>query len=637
MRLSFGAVLLATVPLITLPALGQDADDELIVTATRQRTEAERLPADVDVIDVDQARGRGVASLADALANTPGLNVSQSGGFGQQSSLFSGGANSNHTLVLFDGIRLNDPSTPGSTFDAGQDTLGGLTRIEIVQGPMSAVYGSDAIGGVVNVLPRHGGDGLLNADLNVWGGSFHTLAATAAIDGALGRFRYALTGESVATDGYDLVPERMSTHTGNDDGAESTTFTGVFDVAVTDRFALDLLVRHRAARADFDAFAFPPPSFNERRVDDSDLEIARNELTVGRLGADWRLSDALSLRATAGTLRQEREERDGGVSTATFEAARYFADLTANWRFANTGVLSNAGVLAGFEAQFEEVDIDQGFAAVAADREQRGGFITAQGDIGSLTLTGAARTDDFEGFGAQTTWRVGASYALNDGLRAYAAYGTSFRAPTLYERFVAWGNPTLNPERGAAWEIGGDARFAAFGQDDGIEFGLAYRSAEIEDLIDFDASFVYANIDEADIDNAEARIALRPAPWLTARVAYVFTDARDTAAGTPLLRRPDRAWTASLDFDHGPLTAQLAWRFVGKRPDQIYADDGFWTGVGVTPEYHVLRASAAWRFAPGALIYLAADNLADEAYEPVNAFAGAPRSVRVGVRLQPGK
>lgn len=636
MRYIFKAALFAAVSLTALPAWAQDADDDLVVTGTRQPALADRLPADVDVIDVDDARSRGVVSITGALEETPGLNVVGSGGFGQQTSVFSGGAASNHTLVLFDGIRINDPSSPGSAFDAGQDTLGGLRRIEIVQGPMSAVFGSDAIGGVVNILPRHGREGALNGELEVWGGSFNSIGATAGIDGTLGRFRYAVTAEGFATDGYDLVPERMSTHTGDEDGAESGTFTGVFDLDVTDTFALDLLVRHREARADFDAFIFPPPTFNEQRVDDADIEIAQNDLTVTRLGATWRLNDALSLRATAGTLQQDREERDGAAVTSSYEGDRRFADITADWRFGETGVLSNAGTLFGVETQTEEVAIDQGFATVVADQDHTGAFITAQGDIGRLTLTGAVRVDDFDGFGTETTWRVGASYGFFDALRVYAAYGTSFRAPTLYERFVYFGNPNLDPERGTAWEIGADARFAAFGQDDGVELGLLYRSAEIEDLIDFDSFFTYANIDQADIDSAEARIAVRPAPWLTARVAYVYTDAQDSVANTPLLRRPEDAWIASIEFTHGPFAAQLGWRSVGERADQIYGNDGFWQGVGATPQYDVLRASASWEFAAGAQVFIAADNLADEAYEPANGFAGAPANVMVGIRLRPG-
>lgn len=635
MRYLYKAALLAAASFVALPAHAQETDD-LVITATRVLGNAETLPADVDVIDVEAARSRGVDTIAEALAETPGMNVMQSGGFGQQTSLFSGGANSNHALVLFDGMRLNDPSSPGSSFDAGQDMLGGLSRIEVVQGPMSAVYGSDAIGGVVNILPRRGGDGPLNGQLDVWGGSFNTLAATAAIDGTLGHFRYAITGESYVTDGYDLVPERIATHTGDEDGAESAVLTGVFDLNVTDDLVLDLLVRHRIARADFDALNYESTfPFREFRDDDADIEISRNDLTLARLGATWRLSDAVSLRASGGQLEQEREEQNGGFTTSAYEGERRFADLTLNWRAGDTGVLSNTGFAVGVETQTEEVNIDQGFATVIAEQEHQGAFVTAQGSLANVTLTGAVRVDDFEGFGAESTWRAGASVNLIEAVRVYAAYGTSFRAPTLYERFIYFGNPNLDPERGTAWEVGGDARFAAFGQDEGVEVGMIYRSAEIEDLIDFDSFFTYANIDQADIDSAEARLALRPTSWLTARVSYVYTDAVDASAGTQLLRRPQDMWNASLDFDHGPFSGQLGWRRAGERSDQIYGDNSFYAGVGVTPGYDVFRASTAWEFATGAQVYVAADNLADEAYEPVNGFAGAPRNVMVGVRLRP--
>ncbi|MBL8546807.1 MAG: TonB-dependent receptor [Hyphomonadaceae bacterium] len=636
MRYLSESALVAAAFLISLPAYGQESDNDIIVTATRLAGEAQRLPADVDVIDVDEARSRGIDTIAAALAEAPGLNVMQTGGFGQQTSLFSGGANSNHTLVLFDGLRLNDPASPGSSFDAGQDMLGGLSRIEIVQGPMSAVYGSDAIGGVVNILPRRGGEGPLNAQLEARGGSFNTLAATAIIDGTLGNFRYAITGEGYTTDGYDLVPERFATHTGDEDGADSSTFTGIFDLNVADQLTLDLLVRRRTARADFDAFnfesAFP---FREFRADDPDLEITRNDLTVARLGATWRLSDAFTLRATGGASDQEREEQDGGFTTSAYDGERRFSDLTLNWKAGDTGVLSNAGIAVGLEAQTEEVNINQGFATVIAAQDHRGVFATAQADIANITLTGAVRADDFEGFGTEATWRAGASINVIEPIRIYAAYGTSFRAPTLYERFIFFGDPNLDPERGSAWEIGADARLAAFGQDNGVEFGLLYRSSEIEDLIDFNAFFSYANIDAASIDSVESRVAIRPASWLVGRVSYVYTDAEDASAGTHLLRRPESMWIASLDFERGPFSGQLAWRRVGERADQIYGSDSFYAGVGVTPEYDVLRASAAWDIAAGAQIYVAAENLTDATYEPVNGFAGAPRSIMVGVRLRP--
>ena len=627
MRFLFKAALLAATALIAFPAHAED-DEQIVVTATRQPAHADRLPADIDVIDVDAALLRGQSNLADALTGAPGLNVSRSGGFGQQTSLFSGGANSNHTLVLLDGIRLNDAASPGSAFDAGQDTLGGLSRIEVVQGPMSALYGSDAIGGVINILPRRGGEGAINGQLDLYAGSFGTLGGSAGIDGTLGRLRYAITGEGFVTDGYDLVPERMATHTGDEDGAESTTLTGVFDFAVTEAFSVDLLVRRRDARADFDAFIYPPPTFNEQRADDPDLELAQNDLSVARIGSRWAISDALTLRATTGQVRQDRIEADAGVPTSSYEGKRRFSDITADW------TRGSFAVSVGFEQQNESVDIDQGFATVVASQDHQGGLIVAQQTLDRLTLTGAVRVDDFEGFGTETTWRAGASFQLTDTIRAYGAFGTSFRAPTLYERFIYFGNPNLDPERGEAWEIGADVQISAFGRADGVELGGLYRSLEVEDLIDFDAFFTYANIDRADIESAEARVALRPLAWLTARLAYVYTDAEDATANTPLLRRPESTWSAALDVERSQFSGTFGWRRVGERADQIYGDDGFYLGVGNTDAYDVLRASAAWRFADDVQIYIAGDNLADEDYEPVNGFAGAPSNVAIGVRLR---
>ncbi|MGE3931551.1 MAG: TonB-dependent receptor plug domain-containing protein [Hyphomonadaceae bacterium] len=621
-------MLATTLVLICFATPASAQEEVLVVTATRTPTPAARLPADITIIDAGAERGRGVFTLADALAEAEGLDVVRSGGIGQQTSLFAGGANSNHTLVLFDGLRLNDPSTPGSSFDAGQDTLGALERIEVVQGPMSALFGSDAIGGVVNLLPRRGGEGALNTHLEFGVGSFGMLTGFAGADGTLGRLRYAVSAEGFAMDGDDIVPARMATHTGEADRASAGTLTGVFDLDVTETLALDLLLRRREAQADFDAFIFVPPTFAEQRVDDPDLEIARNDFSVARLGATWRLSENASVRATGGALRQEREERDGGFITSSFEGDRDFADLALDWR------VGGAALNAGIATQTESVDVDQGFATVVEQQDHRAAFLTAQYDIGALTLTGAVRADNYEGFGTATTWRLGASFMLSEHTRFYAAYGTSFRAPTLYERFVSFGDPNLDAEGGKAWELGADARFAAFGQDNGFEAALIYRRLEITDLIDFGPAFTYANVDEAEIDSAEARLALRPLDWLTARVSYVWTDARDGVTDAPLLRRPEHSWSASLTVERGPFEGRVSWRQVGGRADQIYGDDGFGLGVGETPAYDVVRASAGWDVNEHAQIFAAVENVADEAYEPANGFAGAERNLSVGLRLR---
>lgn len=634
---------LCAIASVFAPAFAQNVDETVVVTATRAATPVHNLPADVTVIDAEDSLSRGQTTVSEALEDTPGLGVIQVGGLGQQTSLFAGGANSYHTLVLFDGLNINDPSTPNSSFDAGQDQINALSRLEVVEGPMSAVFGSDAIGGVVNMIARHGGDGPFNARLGLAGGSLGTINSAASVDGTLGNSRYAITGEGFATDGFDLVPERMVTHTGDKDGADSIALTGVFDFEFSSSFAIDLLARRRESNADIDVFdfelAFP---FRETRVDSPDAEIS-NKLDLARLGATWDLSDAVSLRATAGGIGQEREQRRFGAVTDSFEGERRFADLTLNWTPGDLGGLSDVAVVAGVAGEREEVSIAQGFgfpppfAFTDAEQEQTGAFVTAQGRTGALSFTGAVRLDDFEGFGTQTTWRFGAALDVNDQARLYAAYGTSFRAPSLYERFSGAGVSDLDSEQGTSWEVGGDARFGAFGQANGLELNALYRHTELEDMIDF-FGFFYANIDKAEIDTAEARVALRPTSWLTLRGGYVYTDAQDTVADTQLLRRPEDVWQASVDVTQGGFTGRVSWRSVGEREDFLYGDDSFGAAAppytGTVAQYDIVRVSLGYEFSPNVQAYVAANNALDETIEAANGIASAPRAITLGLRLR---
>lgn len=644
MQSKFTIALLAATALAA-PAYAQDADD-LVVTATRVETPVRDLPADVTIIDVEDALSRGQTTLAQALEEAPGLGVVSSGGIGQQTSIFAGGANSYHTLVLFDGIRLNDPSTPNSSFDGGQDQINGLMRLEVVEGPMSAVFGSDAIGGVVNMIARRGGDGPLNARLDFAAGSFETVSVAAGIDGTLGNFRYAITGEGFVTDGFDLVPERMVTHTGEEDGAESSAFTGVFDLQVTPRFSVDLLARHRRSGAEIDVFDFEfVAPYRETRVDSADAEIGQNDVTVARLGATWDLSDTLSLRASVGGVDQDRVSNRFGALTDSFTGERRFADLTLNWRAGNVGGLHDVAIIAGVVGEREKAHIAQGFgfpppfSFTNAEHDQTGGFVTAQGRAGAISLTGAVRVDEFEGFGTQTTWRIGASFDLSEMARVYGAYGTSFRAPSLYERYSSAGVPDLDPEQGESWELGGDLRFGAFGQDLGLELNALYRHTNLKDMIDF-FGFTYANIDEAEINTAEVRAAIRPTSWLTLHGAYIYTDAQDTVTNTELLRRPQDVWTASANITQGAFTGRLSWRSVGDRQDFLYGDDSFGAAgppyTGVVSEYDVVRASLGYEFSPNVSAYVAADNALDETYEAANGVTSTPRAITVGLRLRAG-
>lgn len=624
MRLySTRAALLAAASLAALPAYAQDSNEVIVVTGAPVPTAVESLPASVTVIDADEVRARGELSLDQALSNVPGIQAPRTGPIGQQTSIFSGGFESNHTLVLFDGVRIDDPSTPESVFDAGQDTLADAHRIEIVQGPLSALYGSGALGGVVNILPRRGGEGALNPRLEVAAGSFKTILANAAADGTLGDFRYAVTAEGYASDGYDIVPERMAVHTGEEDGASITTLTGLFDYAFTNTLGVDVLLRQRKADVDFD------PGFFGDIGENPEAEIA-SDTALWRVGATWALSDALSLRLSGGALETDRVITDAGVTGDEYHGDRDFADFTATW-----SITPDWTLLLGAQTEDETIDAVNFGSSVVGEQDHWGAYVAAQGALGPLAVTAAVRQDDFDGFGQETTWRAGVAYPFADIGRVYASYGTSYRAPSLFERFVPfYGNAVLDPESAETWEVGGDAHFALFGQEDGLALGALYRASEIEDLIGF-VGFAYSNIDEAEIEYAEARVAVRPTDWLMARVIYANTDAVNPATGVALQRRPEEAWSAELAAEHGAFSGQISWRQVGSRLDTVYSDLGFWSGVAEVEAYDILRASAAWAVSEELKLYIAADNMLDESYEPVNGFAGALASVLVGIRVTP--
>jgi vitamin B12 transporter len=328
-------------------------------------------------------------------------------------------------------------------------------------------------------------------------------------------------------------------------------------------------------------------------------------------------------------LETDRETTDAGVLGDEFHGQRRFLEVSTEWRV-------HAWTLIGGATRDDEtIDAVSFGSAIVGAQEHWGVFTGAQGAIGPVNVTGAVRHDDFEGFGGETTWRAGASYDVAKVLRLHASYGTSYRAPSLYELYVPFfGAAGLDPESATSWEAGANLRFPMFGRDDGVELGALYRSSEIEDLIGF-FGFTYANVDEAEIDYAEARATLHPLSWLSLNVSYATTDARDASTDIPLARRPRHAWSAEMEVAHGPFAAQLSWRQVGARLDTVYDNAGFWAGTARVNAYDVVRASASWAVRDSVRLYVAGDNVLDETYEAVNGFASAPANVLIGVRVTP--
>lgn len=620
-----------------------DASDDIVVTATRTPTAQERLPARVTVIDREAIEDRGYVSLVDALREAPGIVAVQNGTPGSLTSVFSRGTNSKHTLALYDGIRLNDASTPNGQYNFGQDLLGDLERVEVLRGPASSIYGSDAIGGVINLIPRRGAETPFEGYYDVSLGDLETRRGSVGAAGSLGSLSYGVSLEAFESEGFDQIPERFALRTGDPDGATITTISATARYTLTDSFSIDGLIRFREATSEFDTFS-GGPTFS-LRADDPDLEVDYDRYTVGRLGADWRLSDGLSVRASFGRMNNERAETNGGVRTSSAEGERSFTDLIGTFAPASGGLLRNPAVTAGVQWFDDEIDVPAtAFSGRLARSESNTGyFLVAQSGFGNqLDVTASVRTDDNEAFGDNTTYNLGFVYNLESWglpLRFLASHGTSFKAPTLNERFSTSafniGNAGLAPEEGRSTEFGFDVVLEQ-DADHAIEFGATYFDSTIRNLIEYNfAQLRNVNIGRVEIEGYEAYFRGRT-DIVSLQVAYTYTETVNAllASRPQLLRRPENVWSAQANFTPtDQINLAFTWNAVGSRTDVNYSNAGaFLRSGGRIDGYQIASATLTYHANDAVSLYATVNNLTDETYEQPEAFAGAPRTVSIGLR-----
>ena len=598
--------------------------DEITVVG---RVALRESPATVTRLSPDGLRAQAIPSLEGALALVPGAQVVETGPLGAQASVFLRGADSDHTLVTLDGIRLNSPATPNGLYSVGSDLLTPSLGIEVLRGPASATYGSDAIGGVVAITPPRGnpdriGDGT-NGSLGASVGELGTVQADGAVSGTRGPLTFDLGAAYARTEGWDALPGRIvpEERAGERDGGEGVMLTAFADYEASERVTLRLTALHRAAEAEFDTFSGGPSGF--QRADDPDLSSV-DTLSVLRLGGTFS-AEAWSVTANLGGVRGRFEETDAGTVTGDVRGDRVFAEVLGALERGDT--TASAGLL----YEDERADIPVSFNdPLEASEDHVGAFVFAQRAARGVTLSAALRLDEYEAFGTALTWNAGAAWSVGD-VRLRANAGTAFNAPSLAERFSTSafnvGNPDLREEEAAAGEVA-----VAYVRTRWTAEAVLFRT-ETDDLIEYDfASARNVNVGDARAQGAELSLAYR-GPRLTAFAAYTNTDAVNEETGEALLRRPEHGVTAQADWratDRLSLSGRYA--HTGPRPDVVYDDQGFFAGTGDTDGYGLAAMTARYAVTDRLSVFGTATNVSDERYEPASGFGGAPRRVRAGAR-----
>jgi vitamin B12 transporter len=615
-------------------AAGAAESDQLqeavVVTATRIPTPQIEVASSVTVISAADIEARQERTFADVLKDVPGLNVVQTGGPGGATSVFMRGTNSNHTKVLIDGIDVSDPSNSTGAFDFGHLLTQDIERVEVLRGPQSGLYGSDAIGGVINIITKQG-SGPAQFQAGIEGGSFNTFNQAGSVSGSQDAFNYAATAMhyhagSVPVTPLDLLPPGEAR---NDDYYDNLSVSTKLGLNVTRDFDLGLVARYsnidlRTTGDTFDLTTFTSFPAAEQTVARTDQYAARltAHLTSFEGAFEQILGFAYSRERTS-TLQPDLPE-------ALNSGERAKVDWQGNVKLAPTQTL-----VLGAEWEHDEIS-----EPISATTRIASGYAELQSQLGEHWFSALnVRYDDNDRFGSKATYRFAPAYLIRDtGTKLKASVGSGFKAPTLSELFqdfppFFFANSNLKPESSSGWDAGFEQGLAA----DALRFGATYFHNSIHDLISTETEPVsfettYVNIGRAMTYGVESFIAYQPLKAVLLRIDYTYTEAKDDTLHEELLRRPKNKGTFDANWQvtsAWQLNAGVLW--VGTWVD---GNRDFTVARLDAPSYTTVNLATSYDLNRAFTLFGRIDNLFDRHYENPVGFRQPSIGVFAGLRVQ---
>jgi vitamin B12 transporter len=581
--------------------------EEVVVTATRVPQRLSQSNQHVTVITAEEIAAGGYQSVTGILQARGGLEITQSGGRGQPSSAAIRGAEPRHTLVLIDGLRIGSATAGGTAFE--HIPVNQIDRIEIVPGPLSSVYGPDAIGGAIQIFTRRGG----GAAARVEAGSFGTRGLSGYYGRSLGATELSLSAGASATRGFDASRPTLpfAQHHPDDDGYRNQNFSARLDHDLGAGHALGATAFYSKGRTDFDA------------------GLATNDLNDQSLSA-WSLYSRNRLAPLWTSLLRIGSTRDESITAGAFPSIFRTDQEQATWQ--NDFALAAGTFTAGLEYLDQRVASDVAFKQ--SSRTVESVFLGYRGDVGAHALQLNARRDDNSQFGARNTGSAGYSYRLSPAWRARAGAGTAFKAPTFNDLYFPdqppffFSNPDLQPERSRSREAGLD--YEAGGQ----RVAATLFQTRVTDLITIftdPVTFVSTtqNLGRARIEGLELNYNGVAAGWQS-RAQLTLQDPRDEDTGAQLRRRAKR---------HGAVAAQKEfgqWRAGGEVVASGARYDSTTEAASTRMHgYGLVNLVGGYRFSREWSVNARWNNVFNRDYELVQFFNTPDASVFVWLAWQP--
>lgn len=570
----------------------------VFVTATQTEVPLKETAASVTLIDEKTIEEKHLTTVEEVLREVPGLAVVQSGGLGGTTSVFIRGTNPDHTLVLIDGVQVNSPFS--GFFDFANLTVENIERIEVIRGPQSTLYGSDAVGGVIQIFTKKG-QGPPTGSLSFEAGAYRTFRETAGVSGSTERFDYSLSAGRIDSQGFSRAAGGRE-----DDGYENTTLSSRLGIDLTSQTRLEWTGRYTDSESDLDS---PPDDI--RNFVQAEKKLATSLTLLTTLLEGWRQELKVSFTT---------EELEGRDPVTSFNNYKFEAQgRRVDWRHHLD--LGRAALLTlGYEYELQEGESRGGIEEESLTNHAIYAF--NQFRLSPIILNLGVRYDDNDRFGNETTYKIEGAYLVKStATKIHAAYGTGFHAPTLVDLFFpCCGNEDLNPEKSRSYEAGVEQSF----QNERVRVGATYFQNRIEQLIVFDfVRSIPINLAKAKMNGWEFDISARPAENVSLSANYTLLNTEDED-GAELIRRPRYQAGGNLSVRPiHPLLLILQVRYVGDRSDFS----------GKMDDYTVVDLSGTYALHRNVSLFARVENLFDREYEEVIDYATAGFSGYGGVKV----
>ena len=573
----------------------------VVVTATRTPVALEHVGSSLSVVSAADTERYQLRTVSEAVSTTPGVSFNQSGGAGQPSSVYLRGSKAEHVKIYLDGIQVNDPTVTAGQADMAHLNTDSIEQIEILRGPQSTLYGSDAIGGVINIRTQRG-QAAPTHFIDLEAGSYNTIRTAIGSQGGNDKMDYSISISRTETDGFSAI-----NGSAENDGYKNTTLHARIGITPLENTGIDFIFRHVDTEGNYDdGYALNPPS--DRSVFDTDETYFRTEGNLTLLDGMWEQKAGVSFRDI------DRDYSWGGYNGKI---------ISTDWQnnfYLNTMNILTAG------AEWEQESYRDSFGG-KFDDESIGLYLQDQITLGKNFFgTVGVRHEEHQQAGEATTYRLTGAYLIDEtGTRLKASWGTGFRSPSLYQLYAPYGtgNASLKPEESEGWDFGFEQALVK----DKLTGGITYFQSRLENTISYDYTF-YTYVQSADVDTRGLEAFLDWTATDSIRVylnhTWLDVDDKDTARYAEL-RKPEHEFNARVDLQAtDELNLYLQGTYVGKRDD---------VGGVVLDEYITLDIGGSFQATSNLLLYARIENMTDEDYELVDGYGTAGISAYAGAKL----